>query len=278
MSATTESLIELIIKKTNVDLSKYDSIFFDNSIRKNISHAGCKSLSEYQLLLEKSTSEIDNFLDSLQINYSEFFRNSLTYSVLEKIIFPRLFHKKESSNQREIRIWSAACATGQEAYSLAILLAEQNNSQVTFRIFATDQSDKQIEIAKKGIYSISTLNLVTLKRLDNWFLFNGKNYAIRDEIKANIEFSTFDLLNDVHMCPPSSIFGDFDIVFCANLLFYYKPEFRNEIIRKISKTLSSEGLIITGEAEKELFLQHHFEEIYPGSGILKKNNSGHKNI
>jgi len=270
MSATTESLIELIIKKTNVDLSKYDSIFFDNSIRKNISHAGCKSLSEYQLLLEKSTSEIDNFLDSLQINYSEFFRNSLTYSVLEKIIFPRLFHKKESSNQREIRIWSAACATGQEAYSLAILLAEQNNSQVTFRIFATDQSDKQIEIAKKGIYSISTLNLVTLKRLDNWFLFNGKNYAIRDEIKANIEFSTFDLLNDVHMCPPSSIFGDFDIVFCANFLFYYKPEFRNEIVRKISKTLSSEGLIITGEAEKELFLQHHFEEIYPGSGILRK--------
>ena len=139
--------------------------------------------------------------------------------MLEKIIFPRLFHEKEGSNQREIRIWSAACVTGQEAYSLAIILTEQNNSQVTFRIFATDQSDKQIEIAKKGIYSISTLNLVTLKRLDNWFLFNGKNYAVRDKIKANIEFSTFVLLNDVHMCPPSSIFGDFDIVFCANFFF-----------------------------------------------------------
>lgn len=266
------SISELLLERHGVDISKYDAGFLNKSIQKRKIETLCDSDNSYFDLVRQDKNESKYFISSLSVSYSEFFRNSLSFSVLEKIIIPSIMLDRVRIKRKEIRIWSAACAAGQETYSLAILLKEFSQAigeKINFRIFATDQSELQIKEAKAGIYTESTLNNVTLKRHKNWFSKIGDNYKINEDLKENIDFSVFDLLSDYHTSPPSSIFGEFDLVICANLLFYYQPAFRSKIINKASHCLSSNGFILTSETEREFLLSAGFQEVYPQSAIFK---------
>ena len=192
-------ITELLLKTHSVDISKFDETFLEKIIRKRITETHCNSEATYCTLLEQNEKEATVFFDSLFINYSEFFRNSLTFSVLEKIILPTLISKKTKTKRKEIRIWSAACATGQETYSLAMLLKEYRNGdgeEIYFRIFATDYCETEINQAQKGVYSIEALNNLSLKRINQWFTKNGDSYSVKPELMENIDFSVFYLLSE----------------------------------------------------------------------------------
>lgn len=235
----------------------------------------CNSVEEYCSLLEQNKNEAEGFLNSLNISYSEFFRNSLTFSVLERIILPALILKKKDTRRKEIRIWSAACAAGQESYSLAMLLEEFINSdseKINYLIFATDQCESLVNDAWEGQYSADSLNNLNLKRVKQWCTKHGDTYSVKQELKKNIDFSVFDLFSEQLSCPPASIFGDFDMVFCANLLFYYKPEFREIILEKTTTCLANGGFIITGETERDILIRHNYNEVFPQSAIFQNGN------
>ncbi len=264
---------QLVLQTQGVDISKYEDVFLEKSVQKRIVETFCDSELSYYTYLEQSHVESELFLKSLQINYTEFFRNTLTFSVLEKIILPSIVMKKNNSNTKEIRVWSAACASGQETYSLAMLLKEFSiavGGKINFRIFATDQSVSQIQEAELGQYSESALDCLNMKRVKQWFTKQGNIYMVKPELKMNIDFSVFDLLNEEFSSPPTSIFGDFDLVVCSNLLFYYKPEYQRKIIHKATKSLSSKGYLITGETERDILVQSGFQEVYPQTGIFKQ--------
>jgi chemotaxis methyl-accepting protein methylase len=110
--------------------------------------------------------------------------------------------------------------------------------KINFRIFATDQSESQIQEAELGQYPETALARINMKRVKQWFTKQGDIYTVKSELKKDIDFSVFDLLNEEFSSPPTSIFGDFDLVACSNLLFYYKPEFQKKIIHKATKCLS----------------------------------------
>lgn len=265
---------EQILNVCDIDISNYDEAFISKSLQARMKETNCKNKDEYFDFVKGNCDEGTEFFNSLFISYSEFFRNPLTYAVLENIVIPQLRKKKEKLINKEIRIWSAACAGGQETYSLAMLMNESRrneNQSVNYRIFATDYCEKQIKTAQKGQYQISALDYLTVCRLNKWFTKNGSHYSIKEELKTNIDFSVFDLLNEGLSCPPNSIFGDFDLVVCANLLFYYKSEYRIRILDKASHCLAKGGFVITGETEREILLHHNFEEVYPYSCIFKKN-------
>jgi len=273
MKQLNNQVAELVLQNHGIDISKYDTVFLDKSIQKRLNETQCNSDSSYLELIKFNVDESEHFVNSLSISYSEFFRNPLTFSVLEKIIIPSIMMDKVHSKKKEIRIWSAACAAGQETYSLAILLKEFSmaiGEKINFRIFATDQSESQINEAQSGVYNDSVLHNVTLKRLNNWFRKDGDNYHINPELKENVDFSVFDLFSEHYSCPPSSIFGDFDLVMCANLLFYYQPTFRTKIMNKTSQCLSANGFLITSETERDILLQADFREIYPQSAIFRQ--------
>ena len=204
--------------------------------------------------------------------YSEFFRDTLTFAVIERIVLPSLLNKKKDSGRKEIRIWSAACAAGQEAYSLAILLEGLKNRRSEYpdyRIFATDICEERIGEARAALFNPESLNNVRLKHLDTCFIRQGHKYLVRPEFRENIDFSVFDLLDGNLSCPPSSIFGDFDIIFCCNLLIYYKTEPRKVILDKIAGTLAAGGYIVTDETEREILIGNGCREIVPHAGIFK---------
>lgn len=273
MKKALQPVAELVLKSQGIDISMYEESFLEKSIQKRIIETTCDSEESYCNYINDNLLEGENFLNCLHVSYSEFFRNPLTFSVLEQIILPSIVLNNAKSGKKEIRIWSAACASGQETYSLAMLLNElkdSNGEKINYRIFATDQSEEQVKLAKAGVYASFELENLKLKKLNRWFDKTHDSYVIKEELKQNIEFSVFDLFNDQHNCPPSSIFGDFDIVICANLLFYYKPEFRNKIINKTRGSLTVDGYLITGETERSIVLASDFHEVYPFSAIYRK--------
>jgi len=271
MKSRNKIISDAIFKLYQLDISNYDDTFLHTSTTKRMIETNSKSIEEYLKLFETESTEIGLFVEALQVNYSEFFRNTLTFSILESIIIPELVQKH--TDKSEIRIWSAACASGQEVYSVSMILNEYlTEKQTEFRIFSTDIALNQVEAAKNGKYNISALGNVSLRRLNRWFEKQDGNYGVKNILKEKIEFSTFDLLNKQYNCPPTSIFGGFDLIFCSNVLFYYKPEIRKKIIDKLGKSLSTQGYLITSETERDILCQQIFHEVYPQSGIFKKVN------
>jgi chemotaxis methyl-accepting protein methylase len=263
---------EIISCSAGIDVSKYDDSFLNKSLQKRITETHCDSAEAYRNLLEQSKEEALKLIDSLNINYSEFFRNTLTYSVLERIILPSIILKKKNTNCKEIRIWTAACAGGQEPYSLAMLLEELKNGEsqrFDYRIFASDHTESQVNKARRGEYTEDALSGLNLKRIKQWFTRHGEIYSVKPELKKNIDFSVFDLFNEQFSAPPASIFGDFDLVVCANLLFYYNPGYRKKIVKKTGDCLARGGYLITGETERDILMKHGFSEVFSQSAIFQ---------
>jgi chemotaxis methyl-accepting protein methylase len=254
------------------DIDKYDESFLLRSLNRRIQDTQCTTASEYIGLIAQSPAETGVFLNSMSISYSEFFRNALTFSVLERIVLPTLVFKLREARKNELRIWSAACAAGQESYSLAMLLEELKIRSATpfeYRIFATDHSPAQVNEARRGEYAAESLRNLSLNRAQHWFVKQGNKYTVKEALKSNIDFSVFDLFTDQFSSPPASIFGDFDLVLCANLLFYYKKEYQEMILRKTGSCLAKGGYFISGETEREVLISHHYREEFQQSAIFR---------
>ncbi|MCF8390450.1 MAG: protein-glutamate O-methyltransferase CheR [Bacteroidales bacterium] len=263
-------ICDFLRQSQGIDVSTYEDSFLKKTLQNRISTSMCDSMEEYFTFLKQNSTEGNLLIASLQNNYSEFFRNALTFAVLERIVLPYIVKKKK---KKEIRIWSAACAQGQEVYSFAMLLEELrggDDEKFKYRIFATDKCDAQINKAKHGEYPSSALNNINFKRAEKWFTKRNDVFTIKSELKENIDFSIFDLLGKNSGSPSVSIFGDFDIVFCANLLFYFNSKNQKQIVNKISKSISDGGYLITGEAERQILLNLDFSEVFLQSGIFQK--------
>ena len=234
------------------DISIYAESFLDTTINERVVATASKTADDYLALLESNKDEASLLLDSLTNAYSEFFRNPLTFALLEQFVLPKLTNENSKLPSGEIRVWSAGCSAGQEPYSLAMLIEHFKTTHLInsrFRIFATDISTKQIEIARQGFYDVKALQNTRMRFIKKYFEESKNGFLLDDKIKKQVDFSLFDLLNNGSSAPPASIFGDFDLIMCSNVLFYYRPEIRKMILSKFHRSLKSDGFFITGEAE-----------------------------
>ncbi|MCX6089475.1 MAG: hypothetical protein NTX88_03675 [Candidatus Atribacteria bacterium] len=202
--------------------------------------------------LAQDREEAEALFRSLSIGYSEFFRDPLTFALLEQVVLPGLAEKKEKTGRGEIRVWSAGCAAGQEAWSVAILLEEMaaaRGKPLPYRIFATDLSPAELTVARTGVYDAVGLQNVRWRHLHTYFTRKEERYTLVPRLRDRVDFSAYDLLDGYSVCPPVSVYGDFDLVLCCNLLFYYRPEIRSAILEKVQGCLAPGGYFVTGETE-----------------------------
>lgn len=242
-------MIRIMNETYKKDLTIYDNVFLAKSLERRMTAIAVSS-SDYPSYLQNNRHEADCLMASFQITYSQFFRNSLTFAVLEQLVLPHLLSQKPENG--EIRVWSAGCSTGQEAYSIGILLEELSRAStkaIRYRIFATDLSPEALGTARNGIYDEDSIANIRMKYLKSHFIKQGETYAVVPGLKQKIDFSEYDLLDSRSCNPPDSIFGDFDIIFCCNLLFYYRSDVRRSIVRKLKRSLAAGGYLVTGEAE-----------------------------
>lgn len=258
-----------------MDLSVYEENFLNKSIQNRCNFCGNITLDEYQNFLIDNQNEAANLFNALLVNYSEFFRNPLTFALLEQWIIPNLI--KVNSKGQEIRVWSAGCASGQEPYSVAMIF-EKYKSKLSinfrYRIFATDISSNELIAGQQGIYSEEQISNIKIGQIKEYFAKEDNNYRIIDKIRKNVSFSKYDLLDANSSFPHESIFGDFDLVLCSNLLFYYREELQGVILRKMMFSMAEHGFLITGEAERHsVHKRTGLQMIMPPAPVFQKNRS-----
>lgn len=263
---------KLLLSKYGLNIAGLDDSFVGKVTEKWKLFNNVMNDEELFSLLVNSYAHALEYFHSLNNNYSEFFRNPLTFSYLEQFILPCLITEARSKNK--LRIWSAGCAAGQEPYSLAIIidnLLDSNETDSSVRIFATDISSKQIEIAQTGIYSQKDIQNVPVKYIDKYFTSENGKYKIRESLKKSVDFSVHDMLDIKTSSPPASIYGDFNMVLCCNLLFYYEMESQVKIINNLYNSLLPGGYLITGEVERNLIEKNDlFHSSIPHINLFQK--------
>ena len=258
----------------HLDLSVYDELFLDKTLKGRKEATGAATYEAYVAHLLEDPVELSRLTESLTNCYSEFFRNPLTFALLEQFVIPNLFSTKEQNHGRELRIWSAGCSAGQEPYSVAILADDYrrfSGTRTGFTIFATDYSERILEIARRGIYDESALKNTRLTYINRYFHKQQEHYRIIPDIMEQVDFSCYDLLAPGSGSPPASIYGDFDLVLCSNVLYYYSPEIKKRMLEKIVGSLNPGGFLVTSEAEKPIIKQARgFRQFAPPAPIFVK--------
>jgi chemotaxis methyl-accepting protein methylase len=262
-----QEVVDTIKKTLGQDISRYDETFIQKTVASRCRENDIAE-ERYIALLKTNIGEARSFCRALNVSYSVFFRDPLVFALLNQWLIPKLVSEKKS----EIRVWSAGCAAGQEAYSAAMLLdAMSEKSDFRYRIFATDISNEALRAARQGSYAVHAMYSVPLKFVQEYFVRMGNTYQISNRLKQNVTFSYYDLLEAGSFNPQESIFGSFDIVFCSNLIMYYRPEYQRSIARKILRAVSETGYIITSEAERYLLRTlGNLRTIAPPAAILQK--------
>ena len=253
MVDTIHSMIKTAQDLSRKDLTQYDDAFLRQTIERRCEFLGFSDLQEYQRILSNNETEAGLLVRALNITYTEFFRNVLTFAQLEQRLLPNLIDKKAAGC--ELRVWSAGCSTGQEAYSVAMLLEnelEKGRKAFRYRIIATDISESALEQASRGAYREEDVQNIRIRDINRYFERTEEGYTVCERLKQHISFSRYDLLDPKSANPQESIFGNFDLVFCSNVLFYYKKRSQSLILKKLANALAGNGYLITGEAERDL--------------------------
>jgi chemotaxis protein methyltransferase CheR len=224
----------------------------ERRVTKRVHATKTSSFEDYYLYLQENQQELDELLHVLTINVSMFFRDPLAFEYLQSLISNTL-QMKLRRGEHNLRIWSAGCSTGEEPYSLAIMIREildfNHDSEVTVDIIGTDIDEKALLGAAVGQYKEESLKNTRLGLVRKYFSLENEQYAVSEEIKVMVSFSTYDLLDKKSFVPPESVFGDFDIVLCRNVLIYFNQTYQNRIFHKLYKSLHKGGYLILGESE-----------------------------
>lgn len=202
-------------------------------------------------------------IDAMTTNETLWFRDSYPFDVLEQKVFPELLKEKNSIN-----IWSSACSSGQEPYSIAILIDElkSKNSLLTnnFNILATDISSTMLALCQSGIYDeIALTRGLSPERQSRYFdTYSESSKQIKDNIKNMVTFKPQNLLESY------APLGKFDVIFCRNVLIYFSSEIKNKVLNQMADSLHSGGYLILGASESVAFLNEKFEMIRCNPGII----------
>lgn len=207
-------------------------------------------------------------IDAMATHESFFFRDATPFDQLRDVILPDLLAARAQS--RSLRIWSAACSSGQEPYSLAMLLMEEQHRMPGWRIdiLATDMSLPILERARTGLYSdFEVRRGLTDARLARWFTRAGDQWLLSPQVRSMVRFAPHNLLAG------TSGLGRFDLIFCRNVLIYFDVEQKRAVLQRMARTLAEDGGLFLGSAETVLGVTDAFE-LTPGAAGLFRRASG----
>ena len=233
-----EYLKKQIFSLTGIDLNAYKERQMKRRIDTLIAKHKIVGYDKYVQALKTDKALFEEFVNYITINVSEFYRNPDQWKVLDEQIFPELIGKFG----KNLKIWSAACSTGDEPYSLVMALS-RHVPLGQIRIIATDLDKQVIAKAKVGLYNGKSIEAVPADLKKKYFTQVGPSYKIADEIKARVEFREHDLLKDPY---PS----DCHLIVCRNVLIYFTEEVKEEIFVKFQKNLKPGGILFIGSTEQ----------------------------
>ncbi|MGH1403587.1 MAG: CheR family methyltransferase [Alphaproteobacteria bacterium] len=211
---------------------------------------------------------INDIIEAMTTNETSFFRDTKPFDIFKNIVMP--YYK--NSAPRTIRIWCAAASSGQEPYSLAMTIKEEEAKMPGFRfeILATDISHEILQQAEEGIYTqFEVQRGLPITHLMKYFTQNGDKWSINQDIKNMVKFKYFNLLD------PMSLLGTFDVIFCRNVLIYFDQQTKKDIMERQNTIMASDGFYFLGGAETVIGITDCLKTVPDSRGLYAKSESEH---
>jgi two-component system CheB/CheR fusion protein len=260
-------IIRLIKDTLPFDFTNYKHPTILRRINRRMEQQHFSNVGKYYAFLQQDPKETELLANDFLIGVTSFFRDPDAFKIIEKTVIPDIIdHKKPDEI---IKIWVAGCATGEEAYSLAILLREyldKHQHKQEVKIFATDISKSSLEFASKGVYPEAIIKNITTERLE-FFTREGDQFKIKPEIRKMLIFAHHDLTKNPPYC-------NIDLISCRNLLIYMNAVLQKKVFSMMYFGLKKDGYLFLGPSENAAVLQKNFEEISNKWNILKRNKNG----
>lgn len=242
-ASSLEHIFKLLSKRTGTDFSNYKSATIGRRLDKCLDIAGVESLEKYLNYLRKHPGEIDTMFHTILIGVTTFFRDKEAFDELRDYLRPII--DKKSTDNKYLRIWVPGCSTGEEAYTIAIIVSElmrEGRRNVQVQIFATDIDEKAINHARTGIYSVESVKPVPETLINRYFHKRENGWETTKALRSMVLFSKHDLTNN----PP---FLKLDLISCRNLLIYLNAGMQQQIIPLFHYALNPDGILLLGKSE-----------------------------
>ena len=238
MAYDYESFKQDVYKLTNINLSMYKERQMKRRIETLMKRNGHSNFDTYFLAMKKEDALLKQFISYLTINVSEFYRNPEQWQMFEEKILPYLFEKYG----KRLHIWSAACSTGDEPYTIAMILSKHVPLS-NIKIQATDIDEDVLAFAKEGVYSSRSMPRLPKEFLNKYFEKVGDDYKVCKEIKSCIDFKKHNLLKDTYG-------KGFHLIVCRNVVIYFTDEAKNNIYNQFHDSLVNDGILFIGSTEQ----------------------------
>lgn len=251
-SRKLSTIAEILVEHEQHDFTHYKKTTVSRRIHRRCLIMRCVDIDEYIKLLRNSAEERQVLSNELLINVTRFFRDPTAWSYLESMVIAPIIEKTKAGG--ELRIWVTACSTGEEAYSLGILIDEimtKMDKQLNVKIFATDLDRTALEKAAAGSYLETISNDINEERLKKYFIYRDGNYQVTRQLREMMIFAPHNLAKDAG-------FTRMHLITCRNMLIYLEPVLQQQVIRNIHFSLKAKGMLFLGEAENLGDLEDEF--------------------
>lgn len=244
-----ELLVRYLQQARGLDLNQYKPNYLRRRIGVRMRARGCPDYRSYLQVLRQQPDEFSLLINDLTINVTEFFRDEDVFEELRKEVIPILIKERRETGILSLRMWSAGCATGEEPYSLAILVHETLSHEAqrrdwNVRILASDLDEGALARARRALYE--RVKLLEGMKLDDYFVKTGDSYQVKEEIARMVKF----VRHDVAFPPP---LRHFDLILCRNVLIYFEKERQRKILERFCEVLRKGGMLVLGKSEAILF-------------------------
>lgn len=245
-----KELRDIIYKTSGMYYSESKRYLLQSRILKRVQDLRLRSVFEYVNYIRSplNKGELKNLFDAITINETYFFRAEQQYDSLEKIILPEIIKSKGVLSSPVVRIWSAACSTGEEPYTIAMIILEKLKPifpSVQFQILGSDISNNVLEAAQNGAYREYSIRNVPDQYLKKYFLPKDGLFYLKDEVKRFVRFSNINLFDQSQM----RLVTNCDVIFCANVLIYFDLPAKQKVVSYLYDALNSGGYLFVGHSE-----------------------------
>lgn len=268
--AEFNAITKLLCDHRQLDLAQYKDRCIRRRIAKRLRACKVTDFASYLKRLEIDRYELDTLLATISIHVSQFFRNPDTFRVLEQNTLPDLCRRARAAGRTELTIWSAGCASGEEPYSLALLVDDLAERSLDIRILATDISEPVLEAARCGLFEASRLKEVPPAVLDRYFRRENDQYQLIEPIRDKVEFRHHNIMTDDDY--PAA-----DLILCRNLLIYFTRAEQERILARFASAMAEHGALVLGRSEAMTgSIRGYYQSEFPVERVYRRTASPFK--
>ncbi len=262
--ADFERFRKLIYDESGITYSETTRPVLESRIRDALRNKGLASVDEYFNLVCSNGDALNEMLDSVTTNLTQFFRNRPQFDTLERFVLPEIIQRKTASMDKKIRVWSAGCSTGEEPYSIAMVLKENLPPSFSAEVIASDISLKCLMTARAGFYSDSKVSGVPEDLLAKYFERKPSGWQAKADLMSMIRFDYHNLSHEAHL-------SNVDVVFCRNVLIYFDEAAQKAVLDSFWRVMAAKSFLFIGHSESLFGMETKFVFVKtPWACIYKK--------